>query len=144
ANTDPSLTRGTDRAHPKRQYATYFRLVATDAQQGPFLARYARSGMRAQTVAIVSETKPVSRGLADDFSRSFTRAGGTVVYDKTVSDGTTDFSEVVRAITPLAPDLVFFGGEYKIAAALRSAASKVDAPLMGGDGIKDDAYIDAA
>src|SRR5262245_36190643 len=32
ANTDPALTRGPDRAHPARQYPTYFRMVATDAQ----------------------------------------------------------------------------------------------------------------
>jgi branched-chain amino acid transport system substrate-binding protein len=144
ANTDPALTRGPDRAHPARQFPTYFRMVATDAQQGPFLARYARGPVHAQRVAIVSETKPVSRGLADDFSRAFRQAGGTVVYDKTVPDGTTDFDAIVQAITPLEPDLVFFGGEYQVAAGLRSAATAVDAPLMGGDGIKDDAYIEAA
>jgi ABC-type branched-subunit amino acid transport system substrate-binding protein len=136
SNTDPTLTHGADRAHPTRPHRTYFRMVATDAEQGPFLARYAREHLHANRVAIVSETKSVSRGLANDFSRSFTNAGGTVVYDKTVPDNTTDFGAEVSAITPLHPDLLFFGGEYKIAAALRSAAASVAAPLMGGDGIQ--------
>jgi branched-chain amino acid transport system substrate-binding protein len=143
ANTDPSLTLGPDRSAPRRPFKTYFRLVATDAQQGPFLATYARNRLNARTVAVVSETKPVSRGLADDFLASFEKAGGHVVFNKTVPDATTDFSAVVDAITPLQPDLIFFGGEYQIAAALRSAAANIAVPLMGGDGIKDDAYIKA-
>jgi len=118
--------------------------VATDAQQGPLLASYASGDLGAQTVAIVSETKAVSRGLADDFSAAFTESGGSVVSDTTVPDGTTDFAAIVDQITPLDPDLLFFGGEYEVAAAFRTAASAIDAPLMGGDGIKDDAYISDA
>jgi branched-chain amino acid transport system substrate-binding protein len=92
----------------------------------------------------VSETKAVSRGLADDFSAAFTEAGGEVVSDTTVPDGTTDFTTIVDQIAPLNPDLLFFGGEYEVAAALRTAAADIAAPLMGGDGIKDDAYIAGA
>ena len=41
ANTNPSLTRGNDWAkNPKRQYASYFRVCATDDLQGPFAADY--------------------------------------------------------------------------------------------------------
>jgi branched-chain amino acid transport system substrate-binding protein len=144
SNTDPTLTIGPDRSAPSRQFDTYFRMVATDAQQGPFLASYATEDLGAQTVAIVSETKAVSRGLADDFSAAFTEAGGEVVYDMTVPDGTTDFATVVDQIAPLNPDLLFFGGEYEVAAAFRTAAAGIAAPLMGGDGIKDDAYIAGA
>ena len=143
-NTDPTLTIGPDRTNPSRQFDVYFRMVATDAQQGPFLAGYASGDLGAQTVAIVSETKAVSRGLADDFTTAFTAAGGEVVFDMTVPDGTTDFATIVEQITPLNPDLLFFGGEYEVAAALRTAAAGLAAPLMGGDGIKDDAYIAAA
>ena len=144
SNTDPTLTIGPDRSAPSRQFDSYFRLVATDAQQGPFLANYATDDLGAQTVAIVSETKAVSRGLADDFSAAFTEAGGEVVSDTTVPDGTTDFTTIVDQIAPLNPDLLFFGGEYEVAAALRTAAADIAAPLMGGDGIKDDAYIAGA
>jgi branched-chain amino acid transport system substrate-binding protein len=86
----------------------------------------------------------VSKGLADRFSADFAAKGGQVVYTKTVPDGTTDFADVAAEISPLNPNLIFFGGEYEVAAALRTAAAGIDAPLMGGDGIKDQAYIDAA
>ncbi len=62
----------------------------------------------------------------------------------TVADGTTDFAAVVAQRTPLNPDLLFFGGEYEVGAAFGTAAAGLAAPLMGGDGIKDDAYIAAA
>jgi branched-chain amino acid transport system substrate-binding protein len=144
-NTDPSLTIGEDRENPARQFDNYFRLVATDAEQGPFLATYAVAGLGATTAAVVSETKPVSKGLADDFTAGFTGGGGEVVYRETVPDGTTDFTDVVTALGELdaPPDLLFFGGEYTVAATYRdaTAAAGIDAPLMGGDGIKDDAFI---
>ena len=93
---------------------------------------------------MVSETKSVSKGLADRFSAEFSDKGGQVVYTKTVPDGTTDFTTVAGEIAPLNPSLIFFGGEYEVGAALRKATAAVPAPLMGGDGIKDDAYIQAA
>lgn len=144
-NTDPALTLGEHVADdPQRQFKNYFRVVASDAQQGTVLADYAASDLGATTVAVVSETKPVSKGLADRFSAAFTDKGGQVVYTKTVPDGTTDFSTVANEIAPLNPSLIFFGGEYQVAAALSKATASLSSPLMGGDGIKDDAYIEAA
>jgi branched-chain amino acid transport system substrate-binding protein len=44
---------------------------------------------------------------------------------------------------PTAPSLIFFGGEYQVAAAARTAATNagLNVPLMGGDGVKDPDYI---
>jgi branched-chain amino acid transport system substrate-binding protein len=108
------------------------------------LADYASTDLGATTVAVVSETKSVSKGLADRFTAEFEGNGGQVVYSKTVPDGTTDFATVASEIAPLNPNLIFFGGEYEVAAALSTATASLSAPLMGGDGIKDDAYIQAA
>jgi branched-chain amino acid transport system substrate-binding protein len=144
-NTDPILTLGEHYADdPERQFDNYFRVVASDAQQGVVLADYAYGDLGATTVAVVSETKSVSKGLADRFTAEFEGNGGQVVYTKTVPDGTTDFAAVAGEIAPLNPSLIFFGGEYEVAAALSKATAAIPAPLMGGDGIKDDAYIEAA
>jgi branched-chain amino acid transport system substrate-binding protein len=144
-NTDPTLTLGEHLADdPERQFDNYFRVVASDAQQGVVLADYASTDLGVTTAAVVSETKSVSKGLADRFAAEFEGNGGQVVYTKTVPDGTTDFATVASEIAPLNPNLVFFGGEYEVAAALSTATASLPAPLMGGDGIKDDAYIQAA
>jgi branched-chain amino acid transport system substrate-binding protein len=145
SNTLTSLTVGDDPAAPTRVFANYFRMVGADDAQGRFLAdRAAESG--ATRVAVVSETKAVSKGLADVFAASFEAAGGSVVVRAIVEDGASEFAEVIADIEAASPDLIFFGGEYPSAAALRQQASAagLDVPLMGGDGIKDDAYLAAA
>jgi branched-chain amino acid transport system substrate-binding protein len=142
-NTDPSLTLGADPAHPVRANANYFRMVAADNVQGPFLAKSAYEDLKARRVAVVSETKAVSKGLADAFSAAFAARGGSVVFSRVVPDGTTDFHDVAQAIEPARPDLVFFGGEYDVGAQFAKQVSDagIKVPVMGGDGIKDDAYI---
>jgi branched-chain amino acid transport system substrate-binding protein len=143
-NTDPALTLGDDPEEPQRPHRNYFRLVAADDVQGPFLARQAAGPLGFATAAVISETKPVSKGLADVFAEEFSDAGGQVVHRAVVPDATTEFENVVATVAPLQPDVLFLGGEYEVAAALRTQATAagLDAPLMGGDGIKDDAYIE--
>ncbi|HWC09898.1 MAG TPA: branched-chain amino acid ABC transporter substrate-binding protein [Acidimicrobiales bacterium] len=143
ANTDPALTMGTDVGQPQRPYGNYFRMIASDSLQGRFLAGYALSDLGVRRAAVVSETKAVSKGLADVFGSAFTGGGGTVVRQTVVPDGTTDFGEVVRTIASLRPDLLFFGGEYLVGAQLRrdAVSAGLRVPVMGGDGIKDPSYI---
>ena len=47
ANTDATLTLGQDRENPSRPFENYFRMVASDAHQGPFLADYAAGDLGA-------------------------------------------------------------------------------------------------
>jgi branched-chain amino acid transport system substrate-binding protein len=145
SNTLTSLTVGDDSAHPKRQWKTYFRMVGPDSQQAAFLARQART-LGFSTAAVVSETKAVSKGLADQFATAFTAAGGSVPVHQTVPDGATDFKTFLDAAGPAKPQLLFFGGEYQVGATLRTAASAagIAAPLMGGDGMNDPTYISGA
>ena len=142
SNTLSSLTLGDDPANPVRPCTNYFRMVASDAQQAPFLARSVKK-LGAKKLAIVSETKPVSKGLADAFSDAFTNGGGKVVAQEVVPDGATDFSDFLDFALPKKPDMIFFGGEYPVAATLRTQATAAGfkKPIVGGDGIKDAAYI---
>lgn len=145
SNTLTSLTLGEDMASPKRQFDNYFRLVGADDKQGKFLANEAIArGFK--TVAVVSETKAVSKGLADIFVAAYEAAGGTVVVRELVPDAATDLSKFVADAAAAKPDLLFIGGEYPVAAALRAQATAagLTVPLMGGDGIKDDALISQA
>jgi branched-chain amino acid transport system substrate-binding protein len=147
SNTLTSLTLGDDPTQPTRPFPNYFRLVAPDSHQAEFLTAQARA-LGFSNAAIVSETKAVSKGLADAFATAFTAAGGTVSVQQTVPDGagTTDFNDFLPAAAAASPDLVFFGGEYQVGATLRTAATAagITAPLMGGDGINDPDYITGA
>jgi branched-chain amino acid transport system substrate-binding protein len=141
-NTDPSLTLGPDREQPMRPYASYFRMVAHDAQQGGFLAE-AAVALGIATVAVVTDEKPVSQGLANDFRAAFLAAGGTVLSFEVVPEGDTDYAPFAERAAATNPELLFFGGEYDHAALLKEAAvaAGLAVPLMGGDGIQADEYI---
>lgn len=143
SNTLASLTLGPDPAAPVRPYANYFRMVASDAQQGPFLAGQALGPLATPRVAVISETKAVSKDLADGFAAALTAGGGQMTSRTVVPDDATDFSAAITAALSTTPDLVFFGGEYDSAAALRvqATAAGYTGPIMGGDGIKDPVYI---
>jgi branched-chain amino acid transport system substrate-binding protein len=145
SNTLTSLTVGADPDHPKRPWKSYFRLVGADSMQADFLAQQARR-LGFATAAVVSETKAVSKGLADRFASAFVAQGGSVTVQRTVPDGATDFTDFLDAATPTQPSLLFFGGEYNVAATLRLAATAagLDVPLIGGDGMNDPAYITGA
>lgn len=142
-NTDPALTLGADATNPARPYRTYFRVVADDSVQAPFLAGEAAKRLGARTAFVISETKPVSKGLADTFADVFAKDGRTVVKRTVVPDGTTDFVTALAGVAAAKPDLIFFGGEYQVGAKLRVAATAagLKVPMMGGDGLKDDSYI---
>lgn len=139
ANTDPTLTQ------PTRQFTNYFRVVVPDSVQGPFLAdRAFDRGYR--RVAVVTESKSVSQGLADAFSQRFTERGGTILITEVVPEGTTDYSAILTRVRGINPELLFYGGEYQTADLVRVQSSQLGlrVPLMGGDGVKDDAYIAGA
>jgi len=144
-NTDPALTLGDDWENPVRPHANYFRVVASDADQGPFLAQYAYDVMQVRNAAVVTETKPVSKGLADAFTEAFEGLGGTILITEDLEPGTTDYQPALERVAAANPELLFFGGEYEVGAAVRlqAEAEGITAPMMGGDGLKAPAYIEA-
>jgi len=146
-NTDPALTVGDDPANPQRQNDNYFRVVATDADQGDVLAAYATGDLGVTDVAVVSEDKPVSLGLANDFEAALVAAGGAVVSSATIDPEPDDaeLAAAAEAVVATGAPLAFFGGEYDVASRYRTALADAGftGVLMGGDGIKDDAYVAA-
>lgn len=141
-NTNAALTLGDDVDNPVRPYSNYFRMVASDAEQGPFLADYAYDDLEIRNVAVVTEFKDVSQGLADSFSAEFIAKGGTILTTEIVPEGTTDYDPILARVALASPELVFYAGEYDGGAQVRIAATDngVTVPIMGGDGIKDETY----
>src|SRR5439155_923490 len=84
-----------------------------------------------------------ARRLAAAGAAAFVGRGGSLVSTRVVPDGTPDFHAVTTVIAPLRPDLVFFGGEYDVGAQFSRQVTEagITVPVMGGDGIKADAYI---
>ena len=110
ANTNPTLTKGTD---GKRAYATYFRTCTTDAVQGPFAAQYLL-GKNIKKVATVNDKKTYGQGLVAAFEAEFKKGGGTIVAHQTINadDTSKDYASVVAALKPIGAEVIYYGGEY--------------------------------
>jgi branched-chain amino acid transport system substrate-binding protein len=147
ANTNPSLTQGPNWQTAKtRPYKSYFRVVTTDAIQGPFAADYAYNTLGLKKVAVVNDGKTYGAGLAMTFTQEFQKLGGTVAVAQTVSDTSTDFSAVISAVKSSGAQLLYYGGEYPVAGPLSKQlkGGGDNIPLMGGDGIQDPTYVQLA
>ncbi len=146
ANTADSLTKGKDFAtNPKRPFPTYFRTCTVDSLQGPFAANYLVEKAGKKKIAIVTDGLTYGEGLADSFTERAEEKGATIVTRQKIDSTDTDFAGVIAALTPFQPEAVYFGGQYPQAAPLSQqlAASGMNIPVMGGDGIFNDAYIDS-
>lgn len=100
--SDPQFTR--------LGYKTTFRIVGTDAQQGPALADYAfKRGLR--SVAVVDDSTSYGSGLANEFAKRWTQNGGRVVSRDAGTSKTVDFKAILTKIKGKSPDAVFYAGE---------------------------------
>jgi branched-chain amino acid transport system substrate-binding protein len=147
ANTGPSLTQGPDwRTKKARQYTSYFRTATTDAVQGPFAAQYVYNDYKKKKVFVIDDKKTYGAGLAATFTDEFKKLGGKVVGTEHINPDSKDFSAVATKVKNSGADVVYYGGEYPQAGPLskqiKEAGAKI--PLVGGDGIKDPAFIKLA
>lgn len=145
ANTNPTLTQGTDFVtSKKRPFDTYFRVCTTDAVQGPFAANYLVNKAGKKSIATISDGKTYGVGLVDEFTKQATKLGAKVVANEKVGEKDTDFGGVIAKIRGSNPDAVYYGGEYPNAGPLSKQlkAAGLNIPLMGGDGIYDPKFVE--
>ena len=135
-NTADTLSRGADfQDNPKRQYKTYFRTCAVGTSAGRFAANYLVDKAKKKNIAVVADGQPVGEGLADAFTDQVEEKGGKVATRQRVAPAVSDFTAVIAAVRPFAPDALYFGGSATQAAPLSSqlAAAGIDIPVVGGD-----------
>jgi branched-chain amino acid transport system substrate-binding protein len=138
ASTNPALT--------AQGLTNVFRVCTTDAVQGPAGADYAFKLMGFKTAYVVDDSTPYGEGLAAEFAKQFTANGGTVVGTAKTSDKDTDFNALVTKMKATSPAVIYYGGIYNAGALLakQSKDGGMTAPLMGGDGLYDQQFIELA
>lgn len=90
---------------------TTFRIVGTDAQQGPALADYAIKVLGYKTFAVQDDQTSYGFGLANEFAKQVVADGGTVMYRGGNSNKAVDFRAVLTLIKGMSPDAIFYAGE---------------------------------
>ena len=127
----------TNPKYTRQGFNTAFRLVADDAQLGGTLGRYAVKELKGKSIAVIDDRTAYGQGVAEEFTKAVTAAGGTVVAKEFTTDKATDFNSILTNIKGKNADVVFFGGMDAVAGPmLRQMKSLgIKAKFMGGDGI---------
>src|SRR6201991_601599 len=100
----------TNPAYTQQGFKTTFRVVATDAQQGPALANYAAKSLKVKRVAIVDDSTAYGQGLANEFEKTAKAGGAKIVAREATNDRATDFRAILTKIKSAQPDAIMFGG----------------------------------
>jgi branched-chain amino acid transport system substrate-binding protein len=117
-------------------FETFFRVVPTDADQGPTDATYMAEELGAQNVLIIDDQSSYSTGLADSTTAALEDAGVTVSRES-VSQDQTDFSALVSGVAD-DTDVVFLPWQVAANAQLfgnQLAEQGKEAVIFGSDGL---------
>ncbi|NPT60516.1 branched-chain amino acid ABC transporter substrate-binding protein [Paraburkholderia elongata] len=127
----------TNPGYTQQGFKTTYRVVATDAQQGPALANYATKVLGAKRIAIVDDSTVYGKGLADEFAKTVQASGAKIVAREVTNDRATEFQAVLRKIKSVQPDVIMFGGMDATGGPFtkQAAALGIRAKILGGDGV---------
>jgi branched-chain amino acid transport system substrate-binding protein len=117
-------------------FETFYRVVPTDADQGPTDATYMVEELGAQNVLIIDDQSSYSTGLADSTTAALEEGGATVTRES-VSQDQTDFSSLVSAVSD-DTDVIFLPWQVAANAQLfgnQLAEQQKDAVIFGSDGL---------
>jgi branched-chain amino acid transport system substrate-binding protein len=127
----------TNPKYTRQGYAGVFRMVADDVHLGGTLGKYAVETLKGKNVAVIDDRTAYGQGVADEFEKGVTAAGGKVVGREFTNDKATDFNAILTTLKAKKPDVVFFGGMDAVAGPMlkQMKALGIKAKFMGGDGI---------
>ena len=100
--TNPTLT--------ERGLKGVFRTVGRDDQQGPAIAAYIATELKAKKVAIIDDKTAYGEGLANEVEKFLKGAKVSVVGRERTTDKETDFKAILTKIKAKNPDVIFHGG----------------------------------
>ena len=141
--SDPTIKIDTASLYPGAH--SYFRVIASDIQQGEIDAYVAAKVLNATKVYVIDDQEAYGRGLALIFTKAFTTTdGGTVVGSASLPGSTTTFATQISNAQADGAQAIFFGGTSGNGCGLvrrdmGKAGLKI--PLLGGDGCQDTKFI---
>ncbi|MDR2155400.1 MAG: branched-chain amino acid ABC transporter substrate-binding protein, partial [Burkholderiaceae bacterium] len=100
----------TNPAYTQQGFKTTYRVIATDAQQGPALANFAAQKLGAKKIAIIDDATAYGKGLADEFEKTAKAGGLEIVGREATNDKATDFKAILTTVKGKQPDIIMYGG----------------------------------
>ncbi|MFP4900719.1 branched-chain amino acid ABC transporter substrate-binding protein [Paraburkholderia sp. BR14261] len=138
SSTNPSYT--------QQGFKTTYRVVATDAQQGPALADYAAKSLNVKTVAVVDDSTAYGPGLANEFEKTAKSLGMKVLSHDATNDKAVDFRAILTKIKGENPDAIMYGGMDATGGPFAKQARQLGlrAKVLSGDGVCTESLADLA
>ena len=127
----------TNPAYTLQGFKSTYRVVATDAQQGPALANYAVKTLKLKSVAVVDDSTAYGEGFANEFEKTAKALGLNIISHDASSDKAVDFRAILTKIKGENPDAIVYGGVDGAGGALVKQARQlgIKAKIFGGDGM---------
>lgn len=127
----------TNPIYTQQGFKTTYRVVATDAQQGPALASYAAKQMNVKTVAIVDDSTAYGQGLAKEFEKTAKALGLKIVSHDATNDKAVDFRAILTKVKGANPDAIMYGGMDATGGPFARQAKQLGlrAKILTGDGV---------
>ena len=117
--------------------AIYFRTVATDAYQGPYMANFYADTLHVATLYILDDSGAYGVGLADSFEAQAKKKGMKILGRDRLDPKAADYSAVLTKIKSLNPDALYYGGVLQAGVKLAKQAYDIVPKMVkgGGDGV---------
>jgi len=122
-------------------FPTTLRLVANDALQSKALGSYAATQIDGKRFAVVDDSTPYGKGLADLAAAEMKKNNKDVLVRASLDDKTTDFSKLVPELKAKNVDVfVTTLADFQVAALIQQMAKAglSEMQIVGGDTIKTD------
>lgn len=99
-------------SNPQLKGDTFFRVCATDAEQGPADARFLLQEKGAKSIVVLHTENDYATGLRDEFNRELTRLGAKPAGVIQLKEGAPTFSDKLLQAKALNPDALFLAGDF--------------------------------
>jgi branched-chain amino acid transport system substrate-binding protein len=129
------------------EYPNFFRTISHDAAQAKLQVDFALTTLKVKKVAILHDKGDYGKGSATLAKQFFEESGLVdIVLFEGVTPGAVDYSAIVQKVKYAGAQLVVWGGYYPEASRIvkQMRVKKMDALLMGSDGLKDENFITTA
>lgn len=136
----------TNPAYTLQGFKTAYRVVATDAQQGPSLADYASKTLKIKSIAIVDDATAYGQGLASEFEKRAKADGIQVLSHDATNDKATDFRAILTKIKGEQPAAIMYGGLDSTGGPFAKQAKQlgISVKVLAGDGLCADDLVKLA
>ena len=102
-----------------------FRNITTQAQEGPFNAKWLRDG-GVNTVAVIGLQNDWGLSATGEFTKAFEAAGGKVTTTELFNPGARDFKAILTKVAQAKPEAIYFAMFYEEGALILQQARQLN------------------